>query len=770
MRLSVSLLVSSIPFLSLSYLASGAELEEVLVTAQKRPQNLQQASVAVSVISAQDLRQRGIRDLAELQQLAPSLIVQQGSSANAASFGIRGVYTNSENAGLESSVGLYVDGVYRARQGAMVNNLFDVEQVEVLRGPQGTLFGRNTPAGAVLVTSIKPDHRGGGYIEAETGSSRLASVSGAYSISASDELALRFSGFGMQRDGYVGDVNFGDDVFNERNRWGARLQALYTPGPNLDITLIADWSELEENCCAAGSWKGNTQASDLPPGSTPKSGTDTLVSTLGGRVIPGEDFYDYRTALTTESLSENRDSGLSARIDWQIQDYQVTSITAVRQFSFDDFGDADFADIAALTGGIKLEQKQFSQELNVGRQLQHSRWDAGAYWYRHETDSEGRLIIGDDLATMAGLPAVALPAEAEARSDARQSGDSLALFGQTEIDIQEHLTLTAGLRWTRESKTLRNHFSEDASQAPDFVSPGWGFWLLTPLAPRPDVRESLDDEQLTGTLKLSWQATDHTLFYMSWGTGYKAGGINTSRIDPTLDPVFDAESSESYELGLKTAFPSQALRVNLALHQTQTDDLQTQSFQGTGFTLQNAGVADTTGAELDLAWAPLTGVQVSLAYAYNRAEYEEFSNGSCWVGTPWHTDRPDPGDNGDGSCDRSGDRLPGNAEHRGVLGLGWEYQLTQQLSSRLYGEYVYSGDRMTAQNNDPETLDGSYTLLNLRLGLHYQPWNMALTAWGRNLGDENYRTITADAPLQAGRFIAFHNEPRSWGVSVRKEF
>ncbi|MGI9304358.1 MAG: TonB-dependent receptor plug domain-containing protein, partial [Gammaproteobacteria bacterium] len=179
-------------------------LEEVIVTAQKREQNLQDVPIAVSAFSGEMLAQSGVKDMFELSSNSPSLMVSANQSSTSTTFGIRGVFTSSQNFGLESSVGLYVDGVYRARQSSMINNLVDVAGVEVLRGPQGTLFGRNTPAGAVLINSAKPDHEGTGFLEVSAGDLNLLSANGAVSFSAIDNvLSFRVTGFTMQRDGFV---------------------------------------------------------------------------------------------------------------------------------------------------------------------------------------------------------------------------------------------------------------------------------------------------------------------------------------------------------------------------------------------------------------------------------------------------------------------------------------------------------------------------------------------------------------------------------------
>jgi len=203
---------------------------------------------------------------------------------------------------------------------------------------------------------------------------------------------------------------------------------------------------------------------------------------------------------------------------------------------------------------------------------------------------------------------------------------------------------------------------------------------------------------------------------------------------------------------------------------TDTDDLQTISFQGTGFVLDNAGTAETYGGEMDLSWLPTDSSTLTLAYAYNHGEYQDFDNGSCWLGTPWHTGQPDPQDNGDGTCDRSGGDLSGNPENVVVFTGNQEFRFTDSLSGFVYGEYIFTDGRMADVNNDPVKYDGSYTLVNLRTGVVFEKYATTITLWGRNVFDEDYTNTIADAVGQDGRFVGYYNEPATWGITLRKDF
>ncbi len=784
-RTSLAAITALTAVASTSTLYAQGTLEEVIVTAQKREQSLQDVPISVSAFNAEMIEKSGVKDMFDLQVNAPSLFVQQTQTSTTTNFQIRGVFTSSQNFGLESSVGLYVDGVYRARQGSMINNLVDVGGVEVLRGPQGTLFGRNTPAGAVQINSVAPDFEGTGFVEATAGDYDLFGVSGAKSFTAvEDKVALRATGFYMERDGYVDwvrpDGNTENDAFNDRNRWGARLQALFTPSEDLELRVIVDRSEVEEICCAVGSWISNSTplggrvgppVESLNPG--PANGpTDQFVLAGGGVVLDGDDFYDFKVAAAQEPKSENEDQGISVQVDWEAGPFLVTSITAYREHESYDEADIIFTNLDGAVRTNDAEQEQFTQELRLTGEGETLNYVAGVYYYNQQLDNDRTTIVGADTSQIAlGFDSNLFIDGTGSRDINEQEHTSYAIFGQFDYNLSDTLVLTAGLRWTYEEKEMSNVFTQDF---PRDDGGNGGFLAFPPLSPTPDLDADFDDDQVTGTIKLSWFMTDDIMLYGSFGTGYKSGGINTDRISPAFNPVFEAESSESFEIGMKAEFPEQALRVNVALHKSDTEDLQTVSFQGGGFALTNAGTAETYGGEVDVNWAPLEHTTFTLAYAYNNGEYADFEGGPCWTGQTWHTGQPDPGDAepdvAGNACDRSGGDLASNPENVIVVTANQDFRVTDEIAGFVYAENVWVDERMTDVNNDPNKYDGSYNLVNLRAGLLFESMDAVLTLWGRNLFDEEYTSTIADAPAQSGRYIGYYNEPFTWGLTLRKDF
>lgn len=774
-------------------------LEEVIVVAQKRPQNLQDIPVAVSAFSGADLELSGVKDAFDLAGITPGLEVRQGGSANDTRFRIRSIGTQSSNFGLESAVGLYVDGVYRARQGSMVNNMVDMESVEVLRGPQGTLFGRNTLVGAVLFNTVPPDHDlDNDFVEVTAGNYDLLNLSGAVSISAvEDILAFRIAGFSSQREGYVDDIKLGDNRNYDRDRWGARLQALYTPSDSLSVRVIADYSSIDEICCAALVVQDNLRPAALPPGAVSYAGTDEVVRALGGTVFGADQFYDHITAQSLLPASKNDDSGLGVTVGWDLGPISLVSITGYRSYETHTRRDVDSSDLDSLNTQTIAEQSAWSQELRISQQGKNFSYVAGLYYFQQDLDNVSTLEVGEDINGVAShtfvyfpgsdgqfpldaIPSFPLPQwplfppDSGARNYMQQEHEAHAIFAQVDYDLSGTLTLTAGARYTREHKDLSGYFTEGS--APDFndgvTAPPFVLERFPLLAPREPVAESLRDERVTGTLKLTWFIDVNKLLYASYGTGYKAGGTNTDRLSPDLEYIFYPETSEAFEIGFKGEFPEQALRLNLALHRTDIEDLQINSLGPNGFVLQNAGKVDTWGGEIEVTWMPTDSLTVTAAYANTVGEVVEWEGDLCWVAAGFHTGRPDPGDASLGenttTCDRSGIDLPFNPDQL-VLTAHQVFNLYGQVDGFWLLEYSHYGES-EVESHDPYLGIPSYELVNARLGLHFDEYAMDIILWGRNLLDEEYRMAGVDAIGEPGRVIATPLEPTTWGITLRKAF
>jgi iron complex outermembrane receptor protein len=837
-------------------------LEIIMVTAQKRSQNLQNVPIAVTAISGNALAEAAIKDMFDLQASVPSLTISQSQSSTTPQFSIRGVGTSSQNFGLESSVGMYVDGVYRARQSSMINNFVDVEVVEVLRGPQGTLFGKNTPSGAIQIRNVAPSHDGNdGFIEATLGNYGLKNVSFAKSFSAiEDELAFRVTAFSSDRDGYISDINLGNDVIDNRERFGGRIQALYTPNSDVTVRVIADYAEIDESCCAAFTSVSNAQASDIPG----KFGTDAVISRapFNANLVTLNQFSDPTVAISFLPESKLKDSGLSVQVDWDINEQlTLVSLSASRNFDTYDFSDVDMTELDLLSRSNDSTQSSFSQELRLDYNGNDLHATGGFFYFTQDLDNKLNTNVGSDFndfalqavfggnfnsllqgingisAMTGGLvpPSAKAIAESTYSANSKQDHKSWAVFSQFDYQFTEELTVTFGLRYTDEEKQMVNQFpfsyasgntqptdissignpaypasivpgsliytSAVAGQAlqgiaagaiplgtPQFLQAiqtfapfqqeGWlnqSFNVLSAI--RPDADESLEDEQITGTFKLSWQADNDTLLYASYGTGYKSGGTNTDKIAIDLDPLFDSETSNAFEIGMKRDFPDIGLRINAAAHHTITKDFQASAFIGTNFSLQNAGDYKATGIEVESLWVPVEGTKIKLTYSYIDATYDEFDKGPCWSITPWHKGVADPGqvllENGTPAlyCDRAGDRPFGQPKVIASLGLQQVFKISDDVYSYAMIEYNYLGSMYTEAANDPISKADGYGKINARIYFSFTEYDTDIILWGRNITDkDNQGLISYAAPLQSAKLLSFYSEPATYGITVKTRF
>ncbi len=815
-------------------------LEHIEVTAQKRSQDLQEVPLAVTALSGQDLTDTVSRDLFDIQQYVPAFAAFQSQSATNSSFSIRGIGTSSQNFGFESSVGLYVDGVYRSRQNAVINDMVDISAIEVLRGPQGTLFGKNTPAGAVVINTVVPSHdENNGFARATVGSENLVRFAAGSSFNAiEDTLSFRFTGFSTKRDGWIDDTA-NDTTLNNRDRSGVRVQALYTPTERLSLRVIADYAELDERCCGALTWRDNQQANDIPE----KFGTDALLMMppFSASLYTRDDFYDYETALSSPPRSKMTDRGISAQVDYAISEtLSLVSISAWRGFDSLDEVDTDFTNADLLMTSNDARQQSFSQELRLHFDNDDVNGIVGAYYFTQNLDLDFAITTQEQFpyffaasaaqlaplidginavsaATQGFIPpaAPAAPGNTAFAHSADQQQDSIALFAQADWMLSETLTLTTGARYTHEEKELSGRYTEtgpginglptspsaipnplqagmalqnigaalaggmfpeqaDLAAIAPFQEPGWGYFFLgtASVLPRPDLDRTISDAQWTGSVKLAWQSYDDQMWYISAATGYKAGGLNTDRIAPGFDPVFDAETARSLEVGVKQEWDDYNLRLNAAAHITQISDFQASTFTGTGFNLQNAGDIDVNGIELEVTWLPWTNTELSFNVARTNANFDKFERGTCWTSYPWHTGIDDPGRPAEGVpyCSKAGNRVGFEPELAASATFSQYFDLGS-YPSRVSLDYQYVGDVYLDDSNDPYKYSPSYNLVNLRWMVTLPEWETDITLWGRNILDEEHAARSGfDVPVQTGKIMAYPGQPASWGITLQTYF
>lgn len=474
--------------------ASGVFADEIIVTATKREQTLQDVPVAVTVTTGKTIEEAQIRDLKDLQSVVPSLRVNQLQSSANTNFYIRGFGNGANNAGIEPSVGLFIDGVYRSRSASMIADFPDVERIEVLRGPQSTLFGKNASAGVISIVTKKPQFTFGGNAEATYGNYNAVTLKGMVTGPVSDTIAVSLAGGLNKRDGTVRDLATGERT-NDRDRWFARGQMLFDNHDGLEVRLIGDYGKIDENCCAVVNLR---QA--LPT---------MAIFALGGAVNQPSQKYDNIAYYNFESTNKIKNWGFSGQIDYDLGGTKLTSITAYRRTDALTNQDSDFSSADLLGRNWQdLRIKTFTQELRANFDLGDKLHGlVGAYYFNEKIDQNNEVYWGSDARTYADLLVQSLTGGAnnighlnsgdlelilgnlegnpakyvgqffEAGTGLTEAyavkNEAWSVFGQLDFEVAPGLTVTGGINYTHDKKRYAtNTTSNDTFAAVDLVADG----------------------------------------------------------------------------------------------------------------------------------------------------------------------------------------------------------------------------------------------------------------------------------------------------------
>ena len=563
--------------------AEGRTLDAVIVTATKRQETLQDVPVAVSVVGQAEIEQSGVVDLVDLQALVPSFRAEQLFSTTNTSFFIRGFGNGGGNVGLEPSVGVFIDGVYRSRSASSMSDLPMLERVEVLRGPQSTIFGKNASAGVVSVVTPKPKFTSQGYVEGGVSNFNGAHTKAFFTGPISDQVAFSLGGSYRRRDGYIDNVSLGT-TFSDTNRYAVRGQLLYTPSDNLEFRLIGDVDEIDETCCAL------INAVEGPTGA--------IIEALGGQIVTGP--FDYKTAQNTDPANKVKNQGLSFHADMGFGNVEIESITAVRENKTDTSIDGDFSDVDIFSPLLTdLEISSFSQEVRASSDYSGPlNWLVGAFYYEESLSQTDTFQHGQDsraffeaLSGGTGLfntlefltgyaPGTFYQPGTGSVTNYDLDSNTLSLFGQLDFDLTEKLTVTAGLSYVEDEKRLGidqensdvvsqiNLFTANGGIVPaaffasafrgatgldptpaniafmESVAPGTSatiqagvansidglsaFQFMPQLSEYPNAVENgkTKDNNVDYTLRVSYDLTDQMNLYASYATGFKASSFN----------------------------------------------------------------------------------------------------------------------------------------------------------------------------------------------------------------------------------------------------
>jgi len=694
-------------------------IENITVTARRREESQQSVPVAVSAFNDDVLQDLGALDLGGLQGAVPNLNLVQGrGSASSANIFIRGIGQPDALQTFDPGVGVYVDGVYFSRiQGALIN-LADIERVEVLRGPQGSLYGKNTIGGAVNLISKQPDDQIHIKGNAAIGKFDHYQFSGYLSAPIiQDKLSASIAASYEERDGVVRDPDTGEE-FNDRKNVAGRVIVRATPNEALSLQLSADYTR-QRNALTLGRAEADLTQTDLADFST-----TVLVP------APTTE-YDF-TARTSFDLDDDAQEldhwGVSFKADWDVSDnITLTSITAYRDLETDFFIDIDATEFELGDVFVGLDQDQFSQELQAKYSNDWLTGVFGLYYLREEVASD-QIAFADDFLTFFGLP---VPFTRTIADD--QTTKSYAAFSQWTVDFTDQLSVTAGLRYTYEEKDYFRTTTSDFDFFAFNAEEDWDAW--------------------TPSLTVDFQATDENLVYASVARGFKSGGFNGRANGPGSTSAFDPEDVWTIELGSKNDFFDNRLRVNGAVFYNFYEDFQARvaGLTPTDFPVLNVAELDTWGVELEAVAVPVEHLTLTTSVGYLNADYESFDI-----------------------------EIPGCAPEvcEPAFAPEWTFRASANYEWPVgpYGFVVLNGDVrhvsshfLSVQNRDSLREDG-YTLLNAFIAVQDidRVWRLAFGV--KNITDEVYKTDGQEFSNVANIQTAYFGDPRTWQLSLTLDF
>ena len=766
-------------------LAQSGPLEEVIVTATKRQQTLQEIPVAVSVIAPESMERAQVLDIKDLQTLVPSLSVQQLQASAATNFIIRGFGNGANNAGIEPSVGVFVDGVYRSRVGSALADLPKVQRIEVLRGPQSTLFGKNASAGVISVVTAKPDLNGySGALGATLGNYKQNILRGDITGPLGDNLAFSLFGSINNRDGYFENLGIGG-ASNELKRWNFRGQLLWEPSERAQLRLIVDAENIDEVCCGVASLR------DGPTGA--------VIRALGGNLRAAQP-YAYANFLDFAPGNEIETQGTSLHFDYDFDNFTLTSITAFRTLDQFSFGDVDYtsARLVEPEGGnlSRTRIDTFTQELRLTSATDGPlQWMVGAFYFDEDVKMNGALTWGADFRAYAdglsrggisalegilGLPrgtffqaGTGFPVEIFTLDD-----KTLSLFAQADYAFTDALTLTLGLNYTESKKEAgSNVVSTERFSALPLAGPLAALrplQITPPFLNFPNAVEGnqTDDDEVTYTLRLAYDLTPGINVYAGVSTGFKASSWNLSRDSrpvpadlralqaaglslPNLRPgtrFAGPEQSTVYEIGMKAEW--ELIAVNLALFSQEIKGFQNNVFFGTGFSLVNAGKRSTDGVELDLNWAPIEGLRIGFATTYLDPLYDDFKDGLGPGGVP---------------MDLSGTTPAAVPKFSTNTNLTYNFDLLRNALGYVRFEHLYEYQTPVSEVVPRQVALRKVNTVNASAGITFGN-GIQVNFWARNINGDEYLLSAFPSVAQLGSFSGYPNQPRTYGVTLTYKF
>ena len=716
-------------------------LEEVIVTAQKRAESSQDIPMALSAISAETIENLGITQTQDLTKLAPSLTLAVGNSKQNSSFSLRGVGTQVFSVGVEQSVAVIIDDVSTVQAGQSISNLVDIERIEVLRGPQSTLFGKSASAGVLSIITKRPAEELEGSIELTLTDENSERVLGSISGPITDSLGYRLTGHWSDQDGFVDNLTIGEDV-NDVESKGFRGKLQWDISDSVEAMLTVYYSEDESTCCAA-TWL------ELDPDAR-------VLGFVPGEVAPGitpsDDNLDFRSEDGPDDDTEN--SGASLRFSAELGEFNLVSITAGDEWEYNNGYDVDLSNVdvqgfftgGAASGGILQNSETktdfFSQEFRL-TSPSYDKYDYVVGLYYADADTDRSFVRNSPLA---------------ANWAGNAGTESFAVFGQGNWRFSEALTLTAGLRWNDEEITA------------DFVNDA--------VDPDTELKAKDSDSVWVGNVSLQYFLMEDAMLYARYAEGYKgqAFDIGSNFDEFKAENPAEPETSDSFEVGFKSMLLENRLQLNVTAFYTEYENYQAQSLilDDTGAaisTLNNVGELETKGVELESTALVGDNLTLNFNVAYIDAEMTSFEGATCYAGQTEET-----------GCinreqDASGGELPNSPDWKWTLLADYRIEMASMpFDGFLNFSYVWQDEVQFRLDQNPLSTYDSYGVGDFSLGIHERDNDRyRITLFVNNFTDENFSSrITDWRGLFGGATsltnIFARNSQRYYGVRAKYNF
>jgi len=796
--------------------------DDIVVTATKRDETLRQVPLSVSVTSAETIARARIVDLIDLQSVVPSLKVQQFNAVGQTNFLIRGFGNGNGNDGIESSVGVFVDGVYRTRTSAAIDDLPDVERIEVLRGPQSTLFGKNVSAGAISTVTARPAFAWSGKAELSVGNYGLMQGKASLNVPLSRTVAVRLSGAVDERNGYVHSLTTGQDI-DDRHRVSVRGDVLWQPTADFALRVIGDYNRIAELCCGVAQVR-NGPATQFIGAPAPFG--------LGKPVGSSTDIFARTSASNTDPTNRLIGKGVSAQADYTLGFAKLTSITAYRDQINQSRQDVDFTGADIVTNAAANHIKTFTQELRLASTgTGRLNWLIGGFYQDEHVETGRDIRFGRDARAFADglsngavgqletLQSLVNPAVVPGRTYFQPDQGiadrytlaqrAFSLFADTDFKLTERLKVGGGISYMNDRKAARSFVS---LQEP-FSSLDLGnvrelgllpLAILNPAAPAgatiptnlfspltalqffyansplhapvnfPNARESgaLSGDKVTYSARLAYDFGAVST-YVTYATGWKAGAINLSSDSRPPDQTgvgrtAAPENVTLYEAGVKAQFRGGYF--NLAVFRQSIKGFQSNIFKGFGYALVNAGQESVRGFEIDTAYAPVKMLSLAGSVTYLDARYDSFAGAACVSYDPVRC----PIDPRTGLTppfrDLTGERPAGIAAWSASGSATLSHDLTPGIGGYLRAEYDYLSPTYQTESSPPDVATWGYHILNVSLGVTATAAKLEVMLWARNLTNDRAIVSTFPTVAQDGSYSGYVQQPRTYGATIRKAF